>query len=80
MRTCLLGLLAALLLAVPQTASAETITTEGPVVLETGETLLQAAKFTDEAVEAVAGTAIRCRKAHGWHGLKHPLLGYFYWF
>jgi hypothetical protein len=76
MRAYLLVLLAASLLAVPPTASAGTITMEEPVVLETGETLLQAAEFTDEVV---AGAAIRCRKVHGWHGLKHPLLGYFYW-
>ena len=79
MRACLLVLLAVSLLAVPPTASAETITTEEPIVLETGETVLQAAEFTDGAVEAVAGAAIRCRKVHGWHGLKHPLFGYFYW-
>jgi hypothetical protein len=78
MRTCLVVLFAASLLAVPPTAFAETIATEEPVVLETGETVLQAAQFTDEAVEAVAG-AVKCRKVHGWHGLKHPLLGYFYW-
>jgi hypothetical protein len=34
---------------------------------------------TDEAVVAAAGK-IKCRKVHGWHGLKHPLFGYFYWF
>ena len=27
----------------------------------------------------VAGTTVKCRKVHGWHGLKHPLFGYFYW-
>jgi hypothetical protein len=79
MRTCLVVLVAASLLAVPSTASAETIATEEPVVLETGETLVQAAEFTDEAAEAIAGGSIRCKKVHGWHGLKHPLFGYFYW-
>ena len=24
-------------------------------------------------------TIIKCKKVHGWHGLKHPLFGYFYW-
>jgi hypothetical protein len=79
MRTYLTVLLVASLLAVPPTASAETIATEEPVVLETGETVIQASEFTAEAAEAVAAAPIRCRKAHGWHGLKHPLLGYFYW-
>lgn len=70
---------AASLLAAPTAASAETITTEEPIVLETGETLLAVSEVTGEAVTAVAGTTIRCRKAYGWHGLKHPLFGYFYW-
>jgi hypothetical protein len=24
--------------------------------------------------------AVARRKVYGWHGLKHPLFGYFYWF
>ena len=60
-------------------ASAETITTEEPVVLENGESLVAVTEITADAVAAVAGTTIKCRKVHGWHGLKHPLFGYFYW-
>jgi len=71
--------LVASFLAASTVASAETISTEEPVVLETGETLVEVSEFTDEAVEAIAGAAIRCKKVHGWHGLKHPLFGYFYW-
>ncbi|MGH3044706.1 MAG: hypothetical protein ACRDM2_08260, partial [Gaiellaceae bacterium] len=68
---------AASMLASATVASAETVTTEEPVVLENGETLVQVSEFTDDAVTAVAGAAVRCRKVHGWHGLKHPLFGYF---
>ena len=71
--------LAASFLAASTVASAETISAEEPVVLETGETLVEVSEFTDDAVEAVAGAAIKCKKVHGWHGLKHPLFGYFYW-
>jgi hypothetical protein len=60
-------------------ASAETITTEEPVVLENGETVLEVSELTADAVTTVAGTTIKCKKVHGWHGLKHPLFGYFYW-
>jgi hypothetical protein len=66
-------------LAAAAAASAKTITTEEPVVMETGETLVEVSELTDDAVTEVAGGAVRCRKVHGWHGLKHPLLGYFYW-
>jgi len=59
-------------------ASAETVTTEEPIMLENGETALEVFQVTDEAVVAAAGK-IKCRKVHGWHGLKHPLFGYFYW-
>jgi len=48
-------------------------------VLDNGETVLEVSQLTADAVTAVAGTPIRCKKVHGWHGLKHPLLGYFYW-
>ena len=60
-------------------ASAETVTTEETVVLENGETVLEVSQLTADAVTTVAGTTIKCRKVHGWHGLKHPLFGYFYW-
>jgi hypothetical protein len=60
-------------------AAAETITTEEPVVLESGETLVEVSELTADALVAVAGTTIKCKKVHGWHGLKHPLFGYFYW-
>jgi hypothetical protein len=60
-------------------ASAETIASEESVVLESGETLVEASEFTADAVAAVAGTTVKCKKVHGWHGLKHPLFGYFYW-
>ena len=61
-------------------ASAETVTTEEPVVLDNGETALEVSELTSEAVTTVAGTTIKCKKVYGWHGLKHPLFGYFYWF
>ncbi len=60
-------------------ASAETITTEEPAEVEAGGAAVEASELKDDAVAAVAGTTINCRKVHGWHGLKHPLLGYFYW-
>lgn len=60
-------------------ASAETITTEETVVLENGETVVEVSQLTADAVTTVAGTTIKCKKVHGWRGLKHPLLGYFYW-
>jgi hypothetical protein len=60
-------------------ASGGTIATEEPVVLENGETVLEASQLTEDAVTTVAGTTIKCKKVHGWHGLKHPLFGYFYW-
>ena len=60
-------------------ASAETITTEEPVVLENGEILVEVSQLTADPVATLAGTIIKCRKVHGWHGLKHPLFGYFYW-
>jgi hypothetical protein len=74
-----LVLVAAAFLAVATDASAETITTEEPVVLANGETALEVTELTADAVTTVAGTTIRCKKVHGWHGLKHPLFGYFYW-
>ena len=60
-------------------ASAETITTQEPVVLENGEILVEVSQLTADPVATLAGTIIKCRKVHGWHGLKHPLFGYFYW-
>ncbi len=60
-------------------ASAETVATEEQVVLENGESALEVSQLTDDAVTTVAGTTIKCKKVHGWHGLKHPLFGYFYW-
>ena len=74
-----LTLVAACFLAAATVASAETVTTEESAVLDNGETVLEVSQITDDAVETVAGTTIRCRKVHGWHGLKHPLFGYFYW-
>ena len=59
-------------------ASAEVVVTEEPVVLENGETVLEVSELTADAVTA-AEANIRCKKVHGWHGLKHPLFGYFYW-
>ena len=61
-------------------ASAEVITTEEPVVLENGESANEVSQLTADVAAAVAGTTIKCKKVHGWHGLKHPLFGYFYWF
>jgi hypothetical protein len=60
-------------------ASAQPITTEEPVVLENGETALEVFEVTDEAVTSAAAGTIKCKKVYGWHGLKHPLFGYFYW-
>ena len=60
-------------------ASAESITTEEPVVLEDGGAALEVSELTEDALTSEAGAPIRCRKVHGWHGLKHPLFGYFYW-
>jgi hypothetical protein len=60
-------------------ASAETITDEEPVVLENGETALEVTELTADPVTTVTGSQIRCRRVHGWHGLKHPLFRYFYW-
>jgi hypothetical protein len=65
-------------LAAATVASAETITSEEPVVLENGETAIEVAELTAEAETAVAA-AVKCRKVFGWHGLKHPLFGYYYW-
>jgi len=73
-------LLGASFLAAATAASAETITTEELVVLENGETLVEVAQLTADSVAAVAGTTVKCKKVHGWRGLKHPLFGYFYWF
>ncbi len=70
---------AALFLTAATVASAETVTTEEPVVLENGESLLDVTEVTADAATAVAGTTIKCKKVHGWRGLKHPLFGYFYW-
>ena len=61
-------------------ASAEVITTEEPIALETGETVLEVSQVTADAVTTAAATSVKCKKVHGWHGLKHPLFGYFYWF
>jgi hypothetical protein len=61
-------------------ASAETVTTEEPVVLENGDRAVEVSQLTADAVTSIAGTPIRCKKVYGWHGLKHPLFGYFYWF
>jgi hypothetical protein len=60
-------------------ASAETVTSEEPVVLENGETAVEVSQLTADADVAVAGTTIKCKKVHGWRGLRHPLFGYFYW-
>ena len=48
-------------------------------MLENGESLLDVTEVTADAATAVAGTTIKCKKVHGWRGLKHPLFGYFYW-
>ena len=76
---CSTLVLVAALLAAATSASAETITSEEAVVQENGETLLEVSELTAEAVTAVAGTTIKCKRAHGWRGLKHPLFGYYYW-
>jgi hypothetical protein len=73
-----LTLVVAVSLGTASVASAETVTTEEPVVLENGETALEVTQVTDEAETTLAGK-IRCKKVYGWHGLKHPLFGYFYW-
>lgn len=70
---------AAVFLASATAASAETVTTEEPVVLENGETVVEVSQLTAEAATSVAGTTIKCKKVHGWRGLKHPLFGYYYW-
>jgi hypothetical protein len=72
--------LAASFLVAATVASAETITTEEPMVLENGEPAVEVSQLTADAVTTVADTPIRCKKVYGWHGLKHPLFGYFYWF
>jgi hypothetical protein len=72
--------LAATFFASATAASAETITDKEPVVLENGETALGVTEMKADAVTTVSGSEIRCRRVHGWHGLKHPLFGYFYWF
>jgi hypothetical protein len=72
--------LAATFLVAATVASAETITTEEPTVLENGEPAVEVSQLTADAVTTVAGTPIKCKKVYGWHGLKHPLFGYFYWF
>jgi hypothetical protein len=60
-------------------ASAERITSEEPVVLETGEAAVEVSELTVDAETALAGSTIKCKKVYGWHGLKHPLFGNFYW-
>lgn len=60
-------------------ARAETFVLEEPVVLENGETVLEATHLSEEPVTTLAGSAIKCKKVHGWRGLKHPLFGYYYW-
>ena len=64
-----LALVAAAFLAMAPDASADTITTEEPVVLANGETALEVTEITADAVTTVAGTTIKCKKVHGWHGL-----------
>jgi hypothetical protein len=71
--------LAASFLVAATVASAETITTEEPTVLENGEPAVEVSQLTADAVTTVADTPIKCKKVYGWHGLKHPLFGYFYW-
>ena len=71
--------MAATFLAAATVASAETIRTEEPTVLENGETAVEVSEVTADAATTVAGTLIKCKKVYGWHGLKHPLFGYFYW-
>lgn len=75
----LMLVLGAAFFAAAPVASAETITSEEPVVLENGETLVEVSELTTEPVTTVAGTTVKCKRVHGWHGLKHPLFGYFYW-
>jgi hypothetical protein len=75
----LMLVLAATFFASATAASAETITDKEPVVLENGETALGVTEMKADAVTTVSGSEIRCRRVHGWHGLKHPLFGYFYW-
>jgi hypothetical protein len=70
---------AALAAAGTAAAADETLTTEEPVVLENGESAIDVTQLSAEAVTELAGTTIRCKKVHGWRGLKHPLFGYFYW-
>jgi hypothetical protein len=66
-------------LAAAPVAAAETVTTEEQVVLENGDSAVEVSELSGDAVTAMAGTAIKCKKVHGWRGLKHPLFGYFYW-
>ena len=69
----------AALMSVPATAAAaETVTTEEPVVLENGEPAVEVFEVTADAATTAAGP-IKCKKVYGWHGLKHPLFGYYYW-
>lgn len=72
-------LLGASFLASAATAAAQATSAEEPAPVEAGEAMVEESKLAADAVEAVAGTTVKCRKVHGWHGLKHPLLGYFYW-
>ena len=60
-------------------ASAEVVTTEEPIVLETGETALEVSQVTATPSRRRPERSVKCKKVHGWHGLKHPLFGYFYW-
>jgi hypothetical protein len=78
-RSALTLVVAATFFASATVASAETITDEEPVVLENGETALEVTELTADPVTTVTGSQIRCRRVHGWHGLKHPLFRYFYW-
>jgi hypothetical protein len=66
-------------LAAAATAAAQTAGAEEPIPVEAGAAAVEESKLAADTVEAVAGTTVKCRKVHGWHGLKHPLLGYFYW-
>jgi hypothetical protein len=76
-----LTFVAVLMFSVPATvaAAAETVTTEEPVVLENGEPAVQVSQVTSDAVTTATAAPIKCKKVYGWHGLKHPLFGYFYW-
>jgi hypothetical protein len=69
----------ATLLAPATAAGAETVTTEEPVVLENGEAAVEVSQVTADAVTTATAAEIKCKKVYGWHGLKHPLFGYFYW-